>query len=70
MREKEEKIAENEDLVSKRKATSVNWNYFGYMILTKHVFCVDIAVTRLICLTIYVDTTQLSTTKLGKISAG
>ena len=27
-------------------------------------------VTQLICLTIYVGTTQLSTTKRGKISAG
>ena len=48
------------------------------MLLNKHVFCVDSAlhllpqleVTQLICLTIYVGTTQLSTTKRGKISAG
>ena len=47
------------------------------MILTKHVFCVDSAlhllpqqeVTQLICLTIYVSTTQLSTTKRDQISA-
>ena len=48
------------------------------MILIKHVFCVDSAlhllpqpeVTQLICLNIYVGTTQLSTTKTGTISAG
>ena len=48
------------------------------MILTKHVFCIDSAlhllpqreVAQLLCLTIYLCTTQLSTTKTGKISAG
>ena len=56
-----EKIAENEDLVPKRKVTSLISNYFGYK---------QDDIDQLCSLTIYVGKTQLSTTKSGKIGAG
>ena len=53
------KIAENEDLVPKRKATSVIWNYFGYK---KD----DIDQTRVLCWQCFasVATTRGNTTNL------
>ena len=61
MTNEQEKIAENEDLVPKSKATSVIWNYFSYKkddIDQTHVLCrqcltsVDTEVTQVICLTL------------------
>ena len=73
MSNEQEKITENEDLVPKRKATSVNLNYFGYKqgdIDRTHVLCcqclASVATTRgntTNLLEHYVSTTQLSMTR-------
>ena len=56
MSNEQEKIAENEDLVPRIKATSVIWNYFSYK-------TDDIDQTRVMCL-VSVATTRGSTTNL------
>ena len=80
MSNEQEKIPENKDLVPRRKQRQLSGiiSPTRRIILTKQVFCVDSTlhllpqqkVTQLISLTIYIGTTQLSTTKTGKISAG
>ena len=72
MSNEQEKITTNEDLVPKRKATSVIWNNFGYkqddidQTRVLHRQCLasvaTTEVTQLICLNISVGTTQLSMT--------